>query len=393
MGQSPGIQILDLRLSFIWVETVLDLIRDPVPSSAPLAFLGRSDQYIPLFDKTLQSGMGPEGLQLPWVQQEKGRQFLWSYYLSKPVPGHVSGGQAWKALVPFRGKVPATVEAPWLPGRVVLEAFFYPHGLAFIATAVCQACPPPTLEEAVENAFEVRRTGRFQVRWDEGGASESLPLDVLADKGLAALRKFALGPGAGPGPGAGAGPLTPFTVVTVVRGTSVDRETPAPDGGEVHRALHAMTTWSPYWRGASLPSLDEASLQIKGDAPDNHVLYGRTRGRAVWFPQLFNPETKGRHRSLSCYHRNLVLVSLHVESLSGLVSETAKHIRDGKMLSVGSHDQCARRAVGILSRLYGGVKNDNYRSWSPRAHIEQNEFVTAVNEVRDFCCNLPPLSS
>ena len=364
------IQIHNLRLSFIWVETVLNRLE-------------RRSSYKERFDQVLRSGMGLKGLHLPW--SELGRHFFWSYYLEHGAPGNISGNRAWKELVPFREKVPAAVEVCWLQGRLVLEAFYYPHGFALVVTAVC--CTDLTLEEAVEKAFEVRRTGRFQVKWvrptgrfqvewDEGEAPEFLSLDAFADKGLTALRKVALGPGAAPG----ARRFTPFTVVTVVRGTGVNPVAPTPNGGEVHRALEAMTTWRPTWRYDVLPNLAEVSLKIR-PAPPSHVLYGHTRGRAVWFPGLFIQKDRRLH-SLACYHRNLVFTSLQVESLSGLISETAKQIRDGTPLSA-AHRECARRAVGILGRLYGGAPS-TYRTWSPRAHIEQNDLVMAVNEVRDL---------
>lgn len=373
------IEIHDLRLSFIWVETVLDLVRHAVPSGAPLAFLGRRSSYAQRFEQVLRSPREPGGLEPPW--RRPAGHFFWTYYLRGRTPGNVSGDQAWKALVPFRGKVPAAVEAPWLGGDLVPETFLYPHGLALVVTALCRAHLP--LEEAVEKAFEVRQTGKFQVEWDEGRVSQSLSLDAFVGKALTTLGKAGFGPGATPD----ARSVTPFTLATVVRGTGVHPNAPVPDGGKAHRALEAITTWRPTWRYDVLPNLAEVSLQIRR-APPSHVLYYGKRGRAVWFPGLFIREARDLH-SLACYHRNLVFASLQVESLSGLVSQTAKQIRDMSPLSV-THRECARRAVGILGRLYGGLRS-TYRSRSPRAHIEQNDLVMVVNEVRDFF-NMPLLS-
>ena len=373
------IQIHDLRLSLIWAETALDFLGDTVPAGAPLAFLGRRLSYAQQFDQALQGQAVPGDLGLPW--REPAGQYFWTYYLEGRTPGSVSGDQAWKMLVPFRGKALAKAKAPWLSGHLVLEAFFYPHGLALVATAVCRA--QLTLKEAVEKAFEVTRSGSFDVEWDGGGGPESLSLDAFAGKALAALRQAAWGSGAAPG----VRPVQPFTVVTVVRGSGVNPGAPTPNGGGAHRALEAMTTWRPTWQHDALPDLAEASLTIRR-APPSHVLYGRKRGRAVWFPALFIQADRSLH-SLSCYHRNLVLASLQVESLGGLVSETAKQIQAGKALAV-THRECARRAVGILGRLYGGAIS-TYRTWSPRAHIEQNDLVAVVNKVRDLF-NMAPLS-
>jgi hypothetical protein len=374
----PEIQIQDVRFSFIWVETAPDLLADPVPSDAPLAFLRRRWTYAQEFDRVIQGGAGSVGLALPWPVRA-GRQFFWAYYLEKPIPGDLTGDQAWNALVPFRGKVPAKAQAPWPPEQLFLEAFFYPHGLAFVLTARC--CDQLTLQQVVEKAFEMRRTGKFQVKWDNGGV-ETLSLDMFADKALAALRQVAFGPAAPPG----AGPLKPFTIVTVVKGTGVDPAVPTPDGGEIHRALEAMTSWRPTWMYDKLTEIAAASLRIR-TAPPSHVLYGRARGRAVWFPALFIPGAEAFH-SLACYHRNLVFASLQVESLGNLASETAKQLRQGMSLSA-AHRECAQQAAGILGRLYAGASS--YRSWSPRAQIEQNDLVADVNEVRDFF-NMGPLA-
>jgi hypothetical protein len=373
------IQIHDLRLSFIWTETFLDLIRAPDSGAAPFAFLARRSWYSQRFEQALGGGDVPGDLEQPWPRPSG--QYFWTYYLEGSTPGHITGVRAWKALVPFRGGFPATVSAPWLgPGRLMLEGYFYPHGVALVLTSACLSSL--TLEEAVGKAFEVRRTGRFEVDWRGRAGSEPLSLDALAGKGLTALRTRAFGEGAAPGDRS----VTPFTVATVVRGSGVDPGAPLEEGGAVHRALEALTTWRPTWQYDVLPELSAVSLAIR-TAPPSHVLYGCGRGRAVWFPALFAREG-GDLRSLSCYHRNLVMASLQVESLGGLVSATARQIRGGTALSP-AHRECARRAAGILGRLHGGV--ETYKSSSPPAHIEQNDLIPPLNRVRDYF-NMPPVS-
>lgn len=375
------IQIHDLRLSFIWTETCLDLIRDvesPGTGIAPLAFLGRRPSYARRFEEALEGGNVPLDLEAPWPRPSG--QYFWTYYLEGCTPGRVSGVRAWKALVPFRGEVPATVEAPWLqPGRLTLEGYFYPHGLALVVTASCRSALTPG--EAVEKAFEIRRTKRYSVEWPSREGSDVLALDALASRALFELRRrsflFA---------GVDDRSVTPFSVTTVVQGEGVDPGAQPQRGGKVQRMLEAVTTWWPTWRYDELPELENATLKIRR-APPSHVLYGHKRGRAVWFPALFTQKGGDLH-SLSCYHRNLVLASLQVESLSGLVAVTAKQIDEGAWLAA-SHQECARRAAGILGRMYGGVAT--YKSWSPRVQIEQNDLVPVVNRVRDYL-DMSPLS-
>lgn len=368
-----NIQINYLRLSFIWVETVVDLIADSVPSDAPLAFLGRPGSYIEIFDRLLPGGTGPRGLEMPWPTPSG--QFFWTYYLEGRTPGYVSGKQAWKALVPFRKKLPIVIEAPGLPGQSIAEAFFYPHGVALILTVLCRA--DLSLEEAVEGAFEVRRKGKLRIEWQKD-FTDTLTLDSLADRLLTALRRLAIGPTATPGHRS----ITPFSLFTVVRGTGVAPSMPMPHGGEVHRALEAVTTWRPTWRFDALPNLDDVTLPTR-TAPPSHVLYAHTRGRAIWFPGSFTQQGRNVH-SLTCYHGNLTFASLQVESLGSLIVSTARQIHQetGRVLSP-THLECARRAAGILGRFYGGSPSI-YQSFSPRTQTDQNNLLDSLNTVRDY---------
>jgi hypothetical protein len=251
------------------------------------------------------------------------------------------------------------------------EAYYYPHGIAFLFTAILQGSM--TVQQAIERAFAVRREQSYEVQ-GEGGATASCSLDDLAHKGLSVARRIAHGPGASPGKG----PSHPFTVATVVRGDGVVPNAATPSGGEVHRALEAITRWQPDYAYVELPDLETIRLETR-TAPKSHVLYGQPRGRAIWFPASFIPSTEDQH-SLACYHRNLVLASLQVESLGGLISGTARCILE-QPERLASLQPCARRAAGILGRLYGG-SSDTYRSWSPRAQIEQNGLVPDLEAVR-----------
>lgn len=382
------IKIYELWLSFIWVETVLDFLDKSPPPNAPMRYLGRSQSYAEQFQNALNyqrkllhlnKPADQEDPHVPWPRPSG--DFFWTYYLEGRKPGSATGNQAWKLLVPLRAKRLAQVKAQWLPGRIIPAAYYYPHGFAIIVNIVCQT--KLTLDEAVDKAFEIRRTGKLRVKWEGNKTYESLSLKAFADKGLARVGRLAMGSKAT----SGLRSVTPFSVATVARGSGVDPKISTPAGGEVHRALEAMTTWRPTWRYDPLSNIDAASLSIR-TAPHSHIHYGQKRGRVVWFPGLFVQQTKG-FRSLSCYHRNIVHTSLQVESLSHFVLKTAEEIQNGTKLSA-AHRECARRAVGVLGRLYGGDYS-TYRSWSTRFHIEQNNLANVINQVRDRF-NLSPLS-
>lgn len=409
-------EVEELRLSFIWAETNLALLGKIVPTDAPLHLLARRDSYELLFAKVLQHrATGKNPLQLviagahtptpelspPWPKPTAQR--FWGRYLDTATLANLPGGQAWRGLVPLRAKLPcflkpgAWAAAAPVPVEITVlpEAFFYPHGVAFVATVICQVKPvaPPapttllTLFDAVDLAFKIKNDvfdvtwaggdGLFStVVWEAGG--DELRLEELAVHALSAIRHAAFGAAAGP-----AAPfIDPFTVCTVVRGRGVDHNKPIDS--DVQRALEAVTSWSNSWRGdESLPSLEERKINVLEKKPPlpGHVLYGSAKARVAWLPERFS-RPDGAHKCAS-YHRSLTFVSLQVESLCGLCEITAELLRNNHLVSYGL-GACAHQAGGALGRLYGGggEKKESYRSMSPRAQIEQNKFVADIDLVR-----------
>lgn len=223
-------------------------------------------------------------------------------------------------------------------------------------------------------ALELRRDAKLEIEWS-GGAKELLSLDGFGRKALQALRRSVAG-----SDGQGRTQSLPFSVATVVRAEGVDATAPFSEGGMVHRVLQGLTTWSPNWKADGLKTLKEAGLEPR-NKPQSSALYADVRGRAVWFPGHYVPE-RARYRSLSCYHRNLVFLSLQVESLAGLAAFTARKLEQGEVPGP-KHRELAKRAAVILGLLYGGTK-ETYRSHSPRRQIDENQYVEPINEVRDY---------
>lgn len=365
------IKIRELRLSFLWARTLPELLNGTAPA-APMAFLGDADQYKQTFD-ALQNGGGQGGLTPPWFKPKE--DFFWFYYLERTQTGDVKGARAWKLLVPLRKKVPFKITTPWLQGRVYLEGFFYPHGVALIVTAESEQAL--SLAEARELSFKVRQDATFEVA--SAGAAQHLNLGALADKAMAFLCAEALGPHA-----QAAYVDAPFSVWTVVRGEGVDPQQATPAGLEVHRVLEAVTTWNPKLANAQLSQLDkEHCAQLRTNHSAGDVLYAQEKARAVWFPGTFTLPP-GKKPTLACYHRNLVYASMQVESLGRFVRETAAGIKqpgDASHLAL-PHYQCAKRAAGILTRFYKADEETTYRSGSVDLHIRQRNLIPDINKLR-----------
>lgn len=404
-------EIQQFRLSFIWVETNLGLLSKTIPADAPLQRLARRASYEEFFAEVLKNQKTHKDVPLllvggdyrrvpelgpPWPKPTG--QAFWGRYLQHPQLDTLSGTQAWRALVPIRAKFPCDITpGQWLakapvPVEIAIlpEAFFYPHGVAFVLTAIVRvkqaepAKPGLALFDAVDLALRIKRD-KFGVAWNGNAGLFSLvnwdtsvvemTLQELANRALPIIRVAAFGPNAAPVSQF----VDPFTVFTVISGSGVDAKQPIDE--DVRRALEGVTRWSATWRDDPLADLKERTVEIK-TSPAGHMLYGRPKARAAWLPTHFkNPDNQAPP---ACYHRNLTLISMQVESMCGLVAATAELIRQQQLDSEGLKD-CARQAGGALGRLYSGGQSKSstqYRSMSPRTQMIQNNFIDDIDKVR-----------
>jgi hypothetical protein len=376
-----AIEIQDVRLSFIWVETSLSLLTSQRPVQTPLSFLGKGSSYTQAVNDYLRDSRPVQGgLVLPL--QFAGQSF-WRYYLEQP--DKVSS--YWRALVPFVRGAPAAISVQpvtdstvWKRAWAVPLAFFSPFGVAIVVSVRAQGAA--TLEQAVEWAFAVRRGQNLAVQWEDG-TQGALSIDAFANSCLSQVYRTEFGSNVP----RGRQPAQPFSVFSVVRATGVDPQVETPESGDVHRALAGVSSWSPSWRHDQVQNLSLGRVEIR-TAPAGHVLFGQQRGRAIWFPDAFRPQPKPTF-SIAVYHSNLVFLSMLVDSLTGLLSVTANRLQNGE-IPVGYHYECVQRAAGILGRLYGGI-HGTYRSWSPRKQIDNAGAVADINEVRDYL-SMPVLS-
>ena len=354
-----------IQTSLIYSETVIEALTGEL-TSPPYSFLVNRFAYSQKFDETRTSRGGD--VEPPWPDKI-GRSF-WGYYFEEQRPLEaIRGQQAWRGVAPFRHRFPLKVTA--VPGNVrgAPEAFVYPHGVAVVINLILRGSFAP--EDAATLAMRLRRGHEFNVE----GEAQPLVLDAVADRALGALRQAAFGPAP-----VGRRPQFPFSVTTVVLGKDVDDANLPAEGGAEHRFLEAVTTWAPTWKTAALPKLADATLPTRrSGAPAGHIVYRRDRGRAVWFPGAFTMPT-GQVRTLTCYHRNLVLASLQVESLGGFAAASARFLAEGGKLNDAYYD-AATRAGDVLGRFYGGAPSI-YRSHSVRAQLEDATLVADVNAMR-----------
>jgi len=357
--------ILDFRLTFLWVETILDMISGATDLAEPFTFLNKSNRYRKVFEEVL-AGKSKTSPEAPWQKRKK--QFFWKYYLAGPALDSVSGRQAWEHLVPLRTKLPFAVK-DWEHGRVTIEGFYYPHGLALAVTL--RVVSALTLDQTVKLAYAIRDGDeKFSIQQDRLQTVKTL--ESLADDALTWMRD-SLGKGVKPGTRRDV-----FSIFTVVKAVPMILFEP---GGEVHRAFQAVTEWSSAPETASLRPILEVQVPVKGSDAPGTMLLAHRRGRAVWFPGLFS-KNKPKKPSLSCYHRNLVFACMQVDSLGGLVRGMLRLLEDTPLAKVNSTlKTCALNTIDRLDELYMGDRDRTYRSASVAKQIYQNE-LKELNRLR-----------
>ncbi len=360
----------EIRMSVIWTETYPTLLT-PAGARAPMAWLGQKNKYAAEFENALQ---GTSAFEPPWpLQKGKGRHHFWRRYFGNVEPANVKGNLAWEYLAPFHTNV-GKIRAIWLNGRASAEGFFFAHGIAFIVT-VSLTLDNAVLALAVDAIQQVRTAGLYDVTWRDGTVTQGT-LDVIAAHALDQLREMALGADASQG----TRPGTPFSLVTFIKGAGGDAQAPNPPNGEVHRALEALCNWHASWQTDALHPLDTMQLNRKSASP-GHLLYGLERGRALWFPDLFERTNKHSHK-LSCYHRNLTLLSLQTEMVIALIHHAAKMIATNQVMPLRL-EQLTHEGAGLAGRLYG--KTDTmYQSRSARRQLENSQALDEIDRVRKY---------
>lgn len=347
-----------LKLSLIWMETYFNVISSTNPQVFPYGFFGRMPPYREYFDKIKASDATRPGLlDFPWPPST--RRHFWTYYLDRSRPGQLSSNQAWKALIPFRGKVPCQASASWLGtnNKLLLEAYYYPFGVTLAITADMR--DPRSIKKTVEWAHQVRHSGIFAYRCY--GEAKIDRLGDVADETINVLRSNAIGNVASLG---GHRMIVPFTLATVVQGKGIISTNKIPNQSSTHRALDALSTWSTTWSKDPLPDFNTRELDIK-TSPAGHTVYGSAEGQVVWLPELFKrPDGK---IIVSSYHRNLLLASVHTRSLLEFLQQTAQWIQNKQNLTA-LHRWYAKTAIEILAKLYVGEET-TYKTWSTRVQI------------------------
>lgn len=379
------ITINDLRVTLIWSEISMDLLESASPEQYPLAALGHGFAYKARV-KQIQAGQpDPAGLQLPW-RAPAGNRF-WSYYLGR-VPGSVKPRQAWEYLLPLRGRLALKVNPTWADAklRLALEPYYYSFGFGLAVTLYFKG--EPALDDAVKQALKAVRSGMFTLQ----SATEPEVTGRLSTIALACLQQMRL-TAFGQDNSGGTVSVQPYSIATIVRGSGVDPQVPLdshPEVESIQRALEALSNWQPNWQTVALPAIHSKEISLdkaeRRSSPGD-ILYAGKNGRAVWYPGRFTLVSPTK--ALSCYHRNLVLGSLHTAMLARFLAHVHQVYPNQAYRNRFNLRGCTKAAAEILGKLHNGSPN-TYRSGSVQAQISKSDTLPAVNEIRgEF--QMPPI--
>ena len=363
MPTPAEIKIKKLRLSFIHLECLAAPLRTWPSPEIPMPFLLSG----PLFQAQMNEALnGVEPYSIPWIKGE-GRRF-WVRYIQKNSP---TTKDYWQALVPLGYQSELSPAPVWTDGTVSMRAFLYPWGIASIVDCVMNCAAE--LKATVRLAQTIRRTAMFRV--DPGTGTRDISLESLNELSMDRVRAAAYGPATEKGQSG-----DPFSVVTVLDADGGDETQVVEEGGPVHRFLEGLVGWDSKWETLVLDPLKDSTIKIK-KSPPGHLLYAGGRGRVVWFPGHFLSRDGASPHTLWCYHQNLMMGSLQVESLGQIAKDAASALDEDQTLDEFpvAYGDCVQFTAGILGRVNGG--KNTYRSNSLRRQV-QDSFKDEVNAIR-----------
>jgi hypothetical protein len=352
--------IKNIRLSFIWIDTIPGLL-DRLAPGANLAWLGRRGDYSYNFNLAQTSGGVELGLLgTPWRTPESGRAF-WRYYFENKKVASITGGQAWKRLTPFREDLVRFAPEGEAYSELRISGLYFSHGTALTVTLNLRHQALTVLEVA-KRAMALRQD-RVLTLPDAAGKRYSL--DVLGNELRQRIHESRFA-----GLSTHAGRNQPFSIVTVLEADEVDRLAVAIDGDETHRALEAVTRWNPNFDVVDLAQspIADSIVERSGKGLKSDLVYARKSGVAIWLPRRLNEGKDGR-KSLSCYHNNILHGSVQIRSLAELVHFTKRETARGAAPSPSVRER-SDRAATILNLMKAGT-DLTYRSRCLARQIEQ----------------------
>jgi hypothetical protein len=370
----------DVRISFLWVRSLLDLLAVPAPRST-FTFLPDIDAYAAAIDASIAGHSVTPDLGPPWDDATGARERtrFWAKLISGNGDAAISGKKAARHAVPLGRPLAVSFATSNPDDHLSAVAYVFPFAIGLAVQARVNALG--TLGDVVTRAQAIRTDPIDVARLGQPGTRQTL-------EAFAAATLDDLAHEVTPEPAAVDLRVDPFTVVTVVDAPGEAIPIDVPPDAAIQGELFALTAWRDRRAGVKAPPLEAASLPIMNHAPSD-VLYAQPRGRAIWYPVYFLGAL-GPTTALSYRHRCLTSLSLQVEALAGFLVATDELMATRELTS--AHQDWARLVGRVVGRLYGQLGLlSTFRSPSVARHIDDNGYAASIDTIRRVIGSDPPL--
>jgi hypothetical protein len=356
------------KISFLWVKTILEIFDYDENKSGKYIY---RDYHS--FEETLRKlssdGTADRDYTYPW--HELGHNNFWKHYLKCFNEKSLNISNLWDCIMPLYYKMKANIEF-FSDGygvmKVTGEPYLYHHGIGIAINIHIPSCEAGySFGQIEEITRELYSLNKYKVRIEGSEFLTECNLDTLAKKLLYMLVKDVIGTDL---------PVDfsnkPFTVMTIFEGERFEiTGTQLLDG--VKKIFNALDQ-------SFKEVIPISGYQDSEDIFCKNLVFTSKKGRMIWCPKSFLIPG-GSNKSLGCYHKNIVRLTMQIESLSDLLKDFICLNRSYPYL-----DTYIGNAQHQLVKMYNPVNPNlrtTYCSASAVAQINQNDYLGLINMVRE----------
>lgn len=357
------------KVSFLFVRSITDIFDPEKNKSSKYAY---KDYFS--YSKVLDSIKDDKSTEysFPWNNLNNDR--FWKHYLHNQKNNKKD--EFWDHMVPlfFKMNAKATFNSDKYKSiNVTLEPYLYHHGIGLVLNMhIHQGDMYYSLDQVKDVINELYNSSKYEFNCPQIGSNIHINLYKLSSIILNFLEKKVIG--------IDSSTMTseePFTVITILEGNTTDipKEKIISDIENIIRVLD----WN------KVEEIPISGYTRNWEVFIHNIMFGTKRSRLIWCPNKFLNKDPF-HNSLGCYHKNIIKLSLQIESISDLLKTFMCDLRHNNY-------DCLRwyikDAQNQLTRLYGSKESytkATYSSASAVAQINQNKYLQLLNEVRkEFC--------
>jgi hypothetical protein len=356
------------KISFVWVKTIFNIFDYDKNKSGKYIY---KDYYS--FEeilRNLSSGGGAnQEYSYPWYELEHNN--FWKHYLNCFNEKSLNISTLWDCIMPLYYNMKASIEFysdRYGMMKVTGEPYLYHHGIGIAINVHIPSCEAGYgfghIEEIIRELYSLNS---FKVLIGGNEFLTDCNLDTLSKKLLYMLVKDVIGTDPSMD-----FPNKPFTVMTIFVGERLDiAGTQLLD--DVKKIFNALDQ-------SFKEVIPISGYQDSEDIFCKNLVFSSKKGRIIWCPKSFLKQGSS-NKSLGCYHKNIVRLSMQVESLSDLLKEYICSNRSFPYL-----DTYIGNAQHQLVKMYNPANPNlraTYCSASAVAQINQNDYLGLINMVRE----------